>query len=130
MASKTRFQLWAWLSVTAFVIGLVVVQNAQWFRFAFAAAFSERRPALLADAGWDAPASARRFSNRFQGGVREKELLDWLEANAFSIDREAGVATRVLHGFPCTEAIQIRWSKTSADVLAGAEAEVSEAGCL
>lgn len=130
MASKPSLRLWTWLAAFALVVVTVVALNWQWFTFAVAVAFAERRPALLADAQWGEPASAHRFSNRFGVGASEAELLEWLESNEFTVDRETGQASRLIRGLPCNEAVEIRWTKTSGDVLAGAEARVSEAGCL
>lgn len=130
MASKPSLRLWTWLAGVALVIGTVVALNWQWFTFAVAVVLAERRPALLADAQWDEPASARRFSNRFRAGASEAELLEWLESNEFTVDRDTGQASRLIRGLPCNEAVEIRWSKTSGDVLASAEARVSEGGCL
>ena len=130
MASKSALRLWTWLAAIALVTGTIVALNWQWFTFAVAVVFAERRPALLADAQWDEPASARRFSNRFRAGASEAELLEWLESSEFTVDGDTGQASRLIRGLPCNEAIEIRWSKTSGDVLASAEARVSEAGCL
>jgi hypothetical protein len=88
------------------------------------------RPSLLADAHWDAPASAQRFLSRFPPSANEGELIAWLESNNFMVDRNAGRASRLVHSLPCNERIEITWSKLSDNVIGRAEARVSEAGCL
>lgn len=118
------------MAASVAVVGIVVALNWQWFSFAVAVVLAERRPALLADAQWDDPASARRFSNRFRPGASEPELLAWLETNDFTIDRGAGRASRLIRGLPCNESVEISWSKASDDVIGDAQARVSEAGCL
>jgi hypothetical protein len=116
------------LAAIVLVVSTIIALNWQWFSFAAAVAFAERRPALLADAQWDEP--ARRFSVRFRPGASEAELLGWLESNEFAIDRGTGHASRLIRGLPCNEAVDVRWSKNSGDMLTSAEARVSEAGCL
>jgi hypothetical protein len=95
---------------------------------------AERRPALLADAMWKEPASARMFLARFADGVQESELIEWLESNEFTIDRDYGrghgVATRRVYGFPCNEGIKVSWSRRPDGTIADAEVLVSEKGCL
>src|SRR5262245_66550234 len=122
-------RLWTWVIATVVVIGAVAALNRQWLSFAAAVVLAERRPALLADAQWDQPASAHRFSVRFQSGTSERELLAWLSSNKFDVEPGAGHATRLIRSLPCNEFVDLRW-RAAADVIGFAEARISEAGCL
>jgi hypothetical protein len=70
------------------------------------------------------------FSSRFHDGVQESELIEWLESNKFTIERETGRANRLIQSLPCNEAIEVTWWRQPDSTIAGAEAQVSEAGCL
>lgn len=114
------------------IVALSVVAAFNWERLAVVVAIlaSERRPELLADANWKNPASARKFSSRFADGVHEDELIAWLEANKFTIDRPAGRANRIMKSLPCNEVINVTWLRQPDRTIAGAQAEIFEAGCL
>ena len=96
--------------------------------FGFAVTSAEHRPALLRDAEWTKPAPA--FGRKFHKGVPESELLAWLRANRFVIERATRVATRRTKSLPCNERVEIEWSTRGDGLLQGADARVSEAGCL
>lgn len=121
-----------WLAVVAASIAAsagVIALNLDHLAFASAVLTAERRPALLADAQWNEPASARRFSMRFHSGTGERELLAWLESNKFTVEPGAGHATRLIRSLPCNEFLDVTW-RASGHVISSAEARVSEAGCL
>ena len=128
MASKSP-RLWVWFVGIVVVVGAIVALNWQWFSLTAAFVLAERRPALLADAEWNEPASTRQFSNRFPPGTNESELLAWLQSNKFTVDRGAGHATRLISSLPCNEFVDVTW-RTAGHAISGAEARVSEAGCL
>ena len=129
MAAK-RLRLWMWLAAIMGALTAIVALNWQWFSLTAAFVLAERRPALLADAQWDDPASAHQFSNRFRSGTSERELLAWLETNKFTVDPGVSHARRLIRSLPCNEGVEITWSKTAGDTIARAEARVYEAGCL
>lgn len=121
-----------WLAVVAGSIAAsagVIVLNLNHLAFASAVLIAERRPALLSDAQWNEPASARKFSTRFHSGTNERELLAWLESNKFTTEPAAGHATRLISSLPCNEFVDVTW-RASGHVISSAEARVSEAGCL
>ena len=121
-----------WLWVFAIVVALAGIVALNWHSFLLmtAIAISERRPALLSDADWNAPASAHAFKERFPPGTPEAQLLEWLESNNFAIDWSAGQAERLVRSLPCNEYIQITWTRSPPDKLGDVEARVTEAGCL
>ena len=131
MSTPPTRRRWPWI-VAAAIVALGVVAAFNWERLAVLVAIlaSERRPELLTDAKWKDPASARMFLSRFKDGVRESELIDWLEANKFTVDRPAGRATRLMKSLPCSEVINVTWSRQPDGTIASAQAEVFEAGCL
>ena len=121
---------WIWLATTVLILGTVVALNWQSVALGLAVSLSERRPALLADAKWNQPATARSFLSRFRPGTKESALLEWLNSNDFTVDRDSGRANRLISSLPCNERVEITWSKASDDAIVNAEARVSEAGCL
>lgn len=98
--------------------------------FASAVATAEKRPSLLNDAQWGKPASAQKFNKRFAAGTSESELLAWLDANHFAIDRPAKTAARKIGGLPCAEDVGVVWTIEKPGTLRSAEVSVTEAGCL
>jgi hypothetical protein len=118
--------------VVAIVVGIGALAALNWPRLFYAAAMlvAEKRPALLVDAKWNEPTSAHKFSARFHPGTSEGDLLTWLEANKFKVDRQAGRATRRIGGLPCNEEVEVKWRKGPGGALTDATALVREAGCL
>ncbi|MGC1468915.1 MAG: hypothetical protein WA793_05990 [Sphingorhabdus sp.] len=110
--------------------GILVALNWQSIMFAFAAAMAEKRPALLVDAKWNDPSSARSFAKKFPIGRPEEELRSWLDENGFVVDDRRMTASRTLKGLPCNEEIFISWTIDSSAKLLAAGVRVSEAGCL
>ena len=108
----------------------MIALNWQWFSYASAVAFAERRPALLSDANWDDAASARAFLARFPDGSSRGELISWLDRNDFEIDEASGTARRLVRGLPCNESIQVTWGTSPDGKLSDAQVTVMEAGCL
>jgi hypothetical protein len=131
MSTPPARRKWLWIAATV-VVAIGTVAAVTWERLAVVVAIiaSERRPALLTDAKWRDPASARMFSSRFPDGVQESELIEWLESNKFTIDKETGRANRLIQSLPCNEVIEVTWWLQADGTIAGAEAKVSEAGCL
>ncbi|MGV9006695.1 MAG: hypothetical protein ACOH1H_08175 [Brevundimonas sp.] len=129
--TKTRGYRPRWI-VASVALGLLVLAalNFEALAFGAAALFGEKRPALLSDAGWQDPPSARHFANRFLPGSAESDLLKWLLDNRFDIDRTRMKAERTVAGFPCNEAIEIIWISDGTGRIHSAVATVSEAGCL
>jgi hypothetical protein len=121
---------WILAGTIVAVVGVAIVLNWRMFALALAFSTSERRPALLADAQWNAPASAHDFLNRFRTGTEERELLGWLQSNEFKVDRSSGRAERVVRSLPCNEHIEVIWSKALDHTIDKAEVRLSEAGCL
>ena len=97
---------------------------------AVAISASEQRPELLSDARWNRPASAARFEERFQRGAPLHGLIAWLEENAFTIDAEAGRASKRIEGLPCNETVIVTWEADAPGRIVNADALISEAGCL
>lgn len=128
--SRIRQRWVVWLATTVVILGAVVALNWQGIALGVAVHFAERRPALLADAEWNQPVTARSFLSRFQPGTSEAELLEWLNSNDFSVDRDSGRADRLIRSLPCNERVEVRWSSAPGDAIASAEARISEAGCL
>jgi len=127
MFSKWRRHFWI-LAVAIVFVGALVALNWQGLALSLAIISAEHRPALLNDARWNDPASAHLFAARFRHGTQEKDLLEWLAANKFTVDR-TGLATRRIQSLPCNESVEVTWSKAG-DTIVDAEARVSEAGCL
>jgi hypothetical protein len=130
MARLRTRRRWVWLATTVVILVAVVALNWQVVGLGLAAYLAERRPALLADAEWDKPATARTFLSRFGPGTSEGELLEWLNSNDFTVDRDSGRANRLISSLPCNERVEITWSKAPGDAIVSAEARVSQAGCL
>lgn len=89
-------------------------------------ASSGNRPALLSDAKWGTPVPS--FSQRFNNGTSETELLLWLSESGFELHDTSSASLRI-SGMPCAELIEVSW--TSVDGIIGdSSAVVREAGCL
>jgi hypothetical protein len=108
---------------------LLAAANWQTVMLGVAMLMAEGRPALLSDAAWNDPASARRFNSRFHSGVPESELVAWLNRNKFTTG-VPGHASRSIASLPCNEQAEIAWSSRSDGTIAAASARLSEAGCL
>lgn len=121
---------WVWIATVLFIFAAIVALNWNTFRFVLAIAFAEQRPALLDDARWDDKTSAQKFLDRFQPGINEKELIEWLTINQFEIDLETHSATRLIQSLPCNELVEIKWEIRQISLLESAQVLVSEAGCL
>lgn len=130
MEMKRTHRRWIWLAVAAMALSAFVALNWQTLTLSAAFFLAERRPALLVDAEWNEPASARKFLNRFPPGTNESELLEWLNSNKFDIDRNAGQADRLISGLPCNEIVKIKWSRKPNNTIDDVDVRVSEAGCL
>ena len=118
-----------WLLAAVVALLLVLALNWEGLALGLAAATAEHRPSLLDDAQWNQPQSASAFRHRFGNRSSEVDLLQWLSANHFKIDRGAGRAGRVVNGVPCTERIGVTWTATNGTI-SQSNAVVSEAGCL
>ena len=112
------------------VLLIVAIANLNTLGLSFAFVTAEQRPELLADARWKAPATAVRFARRFGAGSREADLVSWLGANKFQIDRTRGHARRLIKSLPCNEDVEVDWNADGQGRLGSATAEVSEAGCI
>ncbi|MEM9618061.1 MAG: hypothetical protein AAF936_08890 [Pseudomonadota bacterium] len=130
MEMKRTHRRWIWLAAAVMAMGAFVALNWQTLALSAAFALAERRPALLVDAEWNEPASARKFLNRFPPGTNESELLKWLGANKFDIDLDARRADRRISGLPCNEIVKIKWSTGPNSTIDNLDVRVSEAGCL
>lgn len=111
------------------VLLIVLLANWNTLGLMFAFATAERRPELLSDAQWRAPASAKKFQQRF-GHAQEPDLLSWLRTTSFQIDQPHGHARRLVKSLPCNEDIEVNWTVDGQGRLGAATVEVSEAGCL
>ena len=116
-----------WLSLGT--IGVTALIAIAWEPLALALAMAspETRPALLSDAKWNNPSSA--FRDRFGAGTPEDELLNWLSANRFEVDRLQHTAVRHVRSLPCNERIEITCEAKSG-AIRDSTAVVFEAGCL
>lgn len=112
------------------ILGFIVALNLRFVEFAIAAASSESRPQLLADASWNSPESARHFGQRFPAGAPESDLLAWLRTNDFGISQQDKRAERRVAGLACNEIIDVAWTVNSRGLLRSADATIREAGCL
>ncbi|MGE0232389.1 MAG: hypothetical protein AB7O39_01765 [Flavobacteriaceae bacterium] len=93
-------------------------------------ALYDPKPALLRDAQWQDPASAKRFNARFHAGVPAMELVEWLGENDFVIDSEYLRASLNIAGLPpCDDVVIIFWKADENDLLNEARAVVGQA-CL
>lgn len=130
MSAKSAPRL-LWVSGIG-AIALVCLTAIFWqnILFGVAAVIQERRPQLLADAQWRKAGTARMFKQRFASGTSEAELISWLQANRFKIDKRDGEATKRVAGMPCGERLEVRWTRTEGGTLGDADASVFEAGCL
>ena len=91
--------------------------------------FGDKRPALLRDARWDEPDSAKQFNQRFVAGTEEALLVDWLQNNRFAVDQTQRRADRLVESLPCGELVEVSWQAREGKLL-DAAATVAEAGCL
>ena len=123
-------RLLGWGLAGALVLLIVVLADWNSLVVRLAIVASERRPGLLSDAQWRAPASARKFAKRFGRNVPEADLVSWLRANKFQVDQPRDHARRLVMSLPCNELININWTDQGQGRLAAATAEISEAGCL
>lgn len=126
MARLTRKRVQVTVGV---ILAGALILNWQSLLFASAAATSDKRPALLRDADWNHPATARAFQQRFRRGSSEAILLEWLRSEAFTIDGRAHEATRKIGGLPCDENVTVTWV-ANRGIISKADASVTEAGCL
>lgn len=110
-------------------VAILAVLNWQSVVFTVAILASERRPALLNDAAWDSPASARKFNQRFPAGTPESQLTDWLTRHDFKLG-PAGHAERAISGLPCNEDVSIDWRSDDSGRLVRATATVRQIACL
>jgi len=115
-----------WLVLGALVLSLLVALTWQNILFGIAFTLADKRPALLTDARWGTPAMA--FSQRFNEGTPEAELLLWLDDNNFK-NAHKGRAKKTIHGLPCQEQVEVQWSAVDG-IIKESSAIVSEAGCL
>lgn len=107
----------------------IVVFNFEALMLGAAVLLGDKRPALLRDARWDDPDSAKQFSQRFVAGTDEALLVDWLITNRFAVDRAQKRADRLIESLPCGEFVAVSWQARSGK-LVDAAATVTEAGCL
>lgn len=126
MQLKSKWLGTGFTCVVALGVGLAL----SWTRLGLDLGFipAEPRPQLLSDAAWGQPSTARAFASRFGNGNSEVELLQWLVANHFHIDRTQRLAVRMLRSLPCSEDIEITWSATGGTIHQS-RAVIYEAGC-
>jgi hypothetical protein len=119
-----------WVLLTV-ALALVLAVAVAWQRLALgvAVASSDTRPSLLRDAQWGKPETAAAFGKRFGHGTSEADLVQWLEANRFEVDRRAHHASLKLRGVPCAEDVAVSWTAIGGTIDTS-RAIVSEAGCL
>jgi hypothetical protein len=124
----SRRRKWFLLTVA---LALVLLVAVAWQRLALAVAItsSDTRPSLLHDAQWGKPETATAFQERFGHGRSEADLLQWLGANHFQVDRRTHRASLRVSGAPCAEEVAVSWRATDGTIDAS-RAVVSEAGCL
>lgn len=119
-----------WFLAAGLAGGLVLVAfNFDALMLGAAVLFGDKRPALLRDARWDDPSSAKQFNQRFVAGTDEALLLEWLQANRFVVSAARGHADRLIESLPCGEVVGVSW-RSDEGKLVDAAATVTEAGCL
>lgn len=116
--------------VTFAVIAVAAVVFWQQLLFAVAVLIADKRPSLLADAEWQRPATARMFKARFTSGTSEADLFKWLHANRFNVNLVDKRAVRHVASLPCNEDVWVTWTLAVPGTLKGADAVITEAGCL
>ncbi len=123
-----------YLQMIAVVVGslllLFLVFNWQGLLLGYAMLTDEERPALLDDARWNDPGSARKFNARFGKGAPESDLIDWLADNDFVRAADTRSAQRNIRSLPCNENITISWNADARHSLTLATARVQQSGCL
>ncbi|MCB1474922.1 MAG: hypothetical protein H6883_14340 [Rhodobiaceae bacterium] len=93
-------------------------------------ALYDPRPALLRDAQWQDPASAKSFNARFHAGVPAMELVEWLGENDFAINFADQRANLMIQGLPpCNDLIIIFWKADDAGLLIESRAVIAQS-CL
>ena len=122
--------LLGWGIAGGVVLLIVILANWNTLGLMLEFATAERRPELLSDAQWRAPASAMKFEQRFGHSAQERDLVSWLRTSNFQIDQPHGHARRLVKSLPCNEDIEVNWTADGQGRLGAATAEVSEAGCL
>lgn len=125
-AKLTRGQ---WIGASLLLGAALLAVSWRTAVFTSAVVTSDRRPALLEDANWGQSNGGAAFGRRFHAGVLEADLLSWLEANTFIVDRAGHRAERRLAGVPCAEDISVSWSAKDQRI-SRANAVVTEGGCL
>jgi hypothetical protein len=119
-----------WFLAAGLAGGLVLVAfNLDALILGAAVLFGDKRPALLRDARWDEPDSAKQFNKRFVAGTEEALLVDWLQNNRFAVDQTQRRADRLVESLPCGELVEVSWQAREGKLL-DAAATVAEAGCL
>lgn len=121
---------WTWSLAALSTLTLVAAANWQSLSLGLAVARSETRPALLRNAKWNEPDSAREFQARFTPGSPEARLRAWLLANDFEIDDANRRASKRIRATPCNEHVAIEWTRGNDATIGNARATVSESGCL
>ena len=114
----------------AIVLASFIALKWQTVALLTAVAFSDRRPALLSDAAWNDPPSARKFNDWFAAGASGAELVAWMKSNKFTVDSSIGRAVRHLSSLPCNEDLAVHWTTAVTGKLDDVEVRVTEAGCL
>lgn len=125
-------RLAALIALGLFVAGSTSLAVFAWPSLAVgtAALSAETRPALLGDVGWGRAGSTSHFKARFRAGSPASALLEWLQANDFSVDLARQRATREIRGVPCQERVTVNWQADQRGNLIDANAVIAEAGCL
>ncbi|WP_333612572.1 hypothetical protein [Brevundimonas bullata] len=119
-----------WLIVGSLACVVVLVAfNFEALMLGAAVLLGDKRPALLRDARWDDPGSAKQFNQRFLAGAEEALLLEWLKNNRFAVDPASKRAERLVESLPCGEFVEVSWRAEEGKLL-DAAATVAEAGCL
>lgn len=116
-------------SVVFVALAAALLLNWQTILLSGSILLSDTRPALLADAKWNDPATARKFNSRFVTGTASAELVEWLRQNDFQVRADQGRAERKISSLPCNERVVVTWRSDSGR-LAERRATVTESGCL
>lgn len=111
-------------------IAVVIAINWQAILLGGSMILAESRPALLADANWNDPSTAKNFNARFAPGTKSNELVAWLRGNDFEIQAGKGRAERKVSSLPCNERVVVSWQSDAGGRIAERRAIVTESGCL
>jgi hypothetical protein len=95
-----------------------------------AASSAEKPPQVLLDTNVFKHKTSQGFAETFPGGSSERELIGWLRNQDFEIVLNRNTATRADTGVPCTRTHRVTWLSETGPLIAAAEAELVQLGCL